>query len=243
MNINYSEQLRNVLEESQRQAVRHNNDILTPAHLLLVLMSDPTGRAVELMNKVTRDVSVYPLYKELDDNLFEVTQREQREPAVSELVNRLIKLSVLEARMLKSDIVDVEHLLLALFHNSEVQSMDFMKPFRQSGITYENLYQLITKEAGMPQMGADTTPDGDVDDDDDDEFENRTSGQGAPSRPQQGGNKAQAGSGDTPTLDKYGNDMTRAAEEGRLDPVVGREIEIERLAQILSRRKKNNPVL
>jgi len=239
MNINYSEQLKNVLEESHRQAIRHNNDILSPAHLLLVLMSDSSGRAVELLNKVSKDSTVYPLYKELDDSLFEVTQREQREPAVSELVNRLVKLSVLEARMLRSDVVDVEHLLLALFHNSEVQAMDFMKPFRQSGITYENLYHVITQEAGMPRMGADTTPDGD---DDDDEYESHQPGQGASPRTQ-AGNKAQAGNGDTPALDKYGNDMTRAAEDGRLDPVVGREVEIERLAQILSRRKKNNPVL
>lgn len=242
MNINYSEKLKNVLEESRRQAIRHNNDILTPAHLLLVLLSDSTGRAVELMNKVTKNVSVYPLYKELDDNLFEVTQRVDNEPAVSELVNRLVKLSVLEARMLKSEIVDVEHLLLALFHNSEVQAMDFMKPFRQSGITYDNLYRLITQEAGMPLMGADTSSGDGDDDDDDDEYESGASNQSQSSRAQSS-TRTQAGSGDTPTLDKYGNDMTRAAEEGRLDPVVGREVEIERLAQILSRRKKNNPVL
>ncbi len=242
MNINYSEQLRNVLEESRRQAIRHNNVLLTPAHLLLVLMSDASGHAVELMNKASKDGTVHSLYKELDDSLFEITQREPAEPAVSELVNRLVKLSVLEARMLKRDTVDVEHLLLAIFHNSEVQAMDFMKSFRQDGITYENLYRIITQEAGMPRMGADTTPDGDDEDEDDDVYEGSQTGRSEISRPQTG-NKSQAGSGDTPTLDKYGNDMTRAAEEGRLDPVVGRDVEIERLAQILSRRKKNNPVL
>ena len=240
MDINYSEQLRNVLEESRRQAVRHNNVLLTPAHLLLVLMSDASGHAVELMNKASKDGSILSLYKELDDNLYEVTQRESSEPAVSELVNRLVKLSVLEARMLKRDTVDVEHLLLAIFHNSEVQAMDFMKPFRQDGITYENLYRIITQEAGMPRLGADTTPDSE--DEDEEEYDGGSTGQSAAPRQTSGG-KAQPGGGDTPTLDKYGNDMTRAAEEGRLDPVVGREVEIERLAQILSRRKKNNPVL
>ncbi len=240
MNINYSEQLKTVLEDSRKEAIRHNNDIITPAHLLLVLSRDSQSAAAKLMNDISKNSSISSLSRELDDSLFEVTLREQNEPAVSELVNRLIKLSVLEARMLKCDVIEPIHLLLALFHNSEVQAMDFITPFRQEGISYERMYQQITRESGRHIMGADTTPDGDMDEDDD-EYNNEPSG--PTGNRQQSASRTQAGSGDTPTLDKYGNDMTRAAEEGRLDPVVGREVEIERLAQILSRRKKNNPVL
>ena len=168
MNINYSEQLKTVLESSRKEAVRHNNDIITPAHLLLVLSSDPQSQTAKLMNDISKNSLVSSLNRALDDSLFEVTQREQSEPTVSELVNRLIKLSVLEARMLKCDTIEPVHLLLALFHNSEVQAMDFIAPFRQEGISYERMYQQITRESGRPIMGADTTPDGDMDEDDDD---------------------------------------------------------------------------
>ncbi len=241
MEIIYSDELKKVFELSHTEAVRHNNEILTPAHLMLAMTSDTTSRVVSLMEKVSKGVSVYELRQQLDDSLYDASSQHVSAPTVSDLVNRLVKLSVLEARMLKSDTVDVEHLMLALFHNTEVQNMDFMKPFRQSGISYDNLYRMITDVSNAPRAGADTTPDGDLDEEEEDEAPQSYRG-AAPSRPS-GVPKGSAGAGDTPTLDKYGNDMTRAAEEGRLDPVVGREVEIERLAQILSRRKKNNPVL
>lgn len=242
MDINYSEDLKKVFELSHSEAVRHNNEVLTPAHLMLAMTADTDSRVVSLMEKVANGVSVYQLHQQLDDSLYDSSSDLATAPSVSDLVNRLVKLSVLEARMLKSEIVDVEHLMLALFHNSEVQSMDFMKPFRQSGLSYESLYRLIADVSNAPRMGADTTPDGELDEDEEETNASSGSHASSPSRPS-GGAKTTSGSGDTPTLDKYGNDMTRAAEEGRLDPVVGREVEIERLAQILSRRKKNNPVL
>lgn len=239
MNIKYSDQLKEVLELCHKEAVRHNNDCIMPAHVLLALTSDPNGQVTKIMENSAKTSSIDSLRHNLDDQLFEVTLREAQDPIVSELVNRLIKLSVLEARMLKNDTIEPIHLLLALFHNSEVQAMDFIIPFRQEGITYERMYQMITRQSDRPVMGADTTPDGDLDDEDDD-YNDQSSNRSSQSTQS---NRTQSISGDTPTLDKYGNDMTRAAEDGRLDPVVGREVEIERLAQILSRRKKNNPVL
>lgn len=240
MIINYSENLKKVLDMSHQQATRHNNEILTPAHLLLALTQDVNDKPYAMLVNVAGEDSAKRLVANLDDSLYEVSQQASDSPIVSDLVNRLVKLSVLEARMLRSDTVDTEHLLLAIFHNSEVQAMNFMDAFRHAGINYEALYKLVNKESGRTIMGADTTPgdEGLSEEDEDD----RQDGEIPPSRPQQGG-KGRPGAGDTPTLDKYGNDMTRAAEEGRLDPVVGREVEIERLAQILSRRKKNNPVL
>ena len=177
---------------------------------------------------------MYQLRDALDNSLYE--QPDSTEMlTVGDLANRIIKLSVLEARMLKSNIVDSEHLLLAIFHNSEVQNLEIMGIFRDAGVTYEALYRLLANVADAPQMGASFT-----DDDDDDEEEPFSSDR--PEAPQRPSSAPKRGN-DTPVLDKFGNDMTRAAEEGRLDPVIGREVEIERLAQILSRRKKNNPVL
>lgn len=251
MNINYSDQLKHILEQSRSEALKHNNTTLTPAHLMLALISDTDSRVVGFMERVSRGVSVCQLYKQLDDNLYDINRRDDPtvDIDVSDLVNRLIKLSVLEARMLKSDVVDTHHLLLALFHNSEVQAMDFMKPFRQSGISYENLYRLIAEAEGASQPSAGMATDGADDDEEDEESSPKSTSASSQSTSEQpGANSRQSSStgshsADTPTLDKYGNDMTRAAEDGRLDPVVGREVEIERLAQILSRRKKNNPVL
>jgi ATP-dependent Clp protease ATP-binding subunit ClpC len=140
--------------------------------------------------------------------------------------------------MLKSTVVDSEHLLLALFHNSEVQTLSIMEEFRNAGVTYDSLYKLLANVTDSPQMG----PSFSEDDDDEDEEDSAPKSERPGSTAQRATGSAKSAN-DTPVLDKFGNDMTRAAEEGRLDPVIGRDVEIERLAQILSRRKKNNPVL
>ena len=237
MNVIYSDNLKESLEKSRQEAVRHNNAVLTPAHLLLALLSESGGRVMSIIDRCTTSSSASALRQQLDDSLYNPGAIVSGEIELSEIVNRLIKLSVLEARMLKSEVVDTEHLLLAIFHNSEVQSMDFMRPFRQAGIGYESLCSLISNGHSAPGVVSEATGDTDDDDEAEDEQEVRYTSSAKTS------SGKSAASGDTPVLDKYGNDMTLAAEEGRLDPVIGREVEIERLAQILSRRKKNNPVL
>ena len=245
MEINFSNELKAVLEKSRQEAIRHNNSTITPEHLFLALLGDTGSRVFSLLEKVSRNVSVYQLRQQLDDALYDSTGPVQAEVSVSDLSNRLVKLSVLEARMLRSEVVDTEHLLLAILHNPEIQRMKFIVPFRQAGIDYASLLGLLSNVKGEPKAGAGYSED----EEDDDDMDSMPSGrQSNDSQRQQGGDKPSAtvrgrGNNDTPTLDKFGNDMTRAAEDGRLDPVVGRETEIERLAQILSRRKKNNPVL
>ncbi len=243
MDINFTEQLKNILELSRQEAVRHNNDIINPEHMFLAILGDTGSQVFSLLEKISRNVSVYQLRQQLDDSLFDASAgRIGGDVTASDLSNRLIKLSVLEARMLKSEAVDAIHLLLAILHNPEVQRMNFIVPFRQAGIDYPSLLALLQNNADSPRAGA-----GFTDDEDDEEEEERSQEAASRQRPAEDRNARQAaksrGNNDTPTLDKFGNDMTRAAEDGRLDPVVGREVEIERLAQILSRRKKNNPVL
>ncbi|MDE5808974.1 MAG: ATP-dependent Clp protease ATP-binding subunit [Muribaculaceae bacterium] len=237
MDTNYSEELKLVLNRSRREAMRLYNRVVTPGHMLLAIMTDTRGKGASLLGKITDDGTLYDLRVKLSEALAADRQPEG-EITVSDLSNRIIKLSVLEANFLKKNTVDVEHLLLAIFHNSEVQMLDFMKPFHDAGLTYESLKSALINE---PDEANDSLNDTDDDDDDDEETPERNQQsrfrQSRPQSPKQG-----SGS-DTPLLDKFGNDMTKAAEEGRLDPVVGREVEIERLAQILSRRKKNNPVL
>lgn len=239
MDINFSNEVKQVLENSRREAVRHNNSIITPEHLLLAMLADSGSRVFALLERVSRGSSMVTLRQQLDDSLYDTSAPLGGEIVASDLSNRLVKLSVLEARMLKSATVDTEHLLLALLHNPEIQHMEFIVPFRQAGVDYQSVLRLISNVKDSPTSGYGSTEE---EEDDDDEVPSGNDRQRQEPRQEQrrsGGRN----SADTPTLDKFGNDITRAAEEGRLDPVVGREKEIERLAQVLSRRKKNNPVL
>ena len=242
MEINFSNEVKAVLENSRKEAIRHNNSIITPEHLFLALLADTGSRVFALLERVSRGASVYQLRQQLDDSLYDATAPLGGEVVASDLSNRLVKLSVLEARMLKSSTVDTEHLLLALLHNPEIQHMEFIVPFRQAGIDYQAVLKMISNVKDSPRNGLGATEEDEDDDDDLGSSPRPASGQAdeSSSKRQSRGGKS---SNDTPTLDKFGNDITRAAEDGRLDPVVGREGEIERLAQILSRRKKNNPVL
>lgn len=241
MEINFSNEVKAVLENSRREAVRHNNSIITPEHMLLALLADTGSRVFSLLERVSSGTSVYQLRQQLDDSLYDATAPLGGEIVASDLSNRLVKLSVLEARMLKSDTVDTEHLLLALLHNPEIQHMEFIAPFRVAGIDYQSVLRLISSNvADSPKAGFEAADD-EEDEDGDAPYSGDQTRQGEPERSQS--RRQGRGSNDTPTLDKFGSDITRAAEDGRLDPVVGRENEIERLAQILSRRKKNNPVL
>ena len=237
MEANFSNELKYVLDQSRVEATRHNSSLIKAEHLLLAILSQTDSHAFKALRKLLSDESMYQLRDNLDNSLFEQPNA-SNVLAVSDLANRIIKLSVLEARMLKSNVVDSEHLLLAIFHNSEVQNMDIMGMFRDAGITYESLYKLLANVTDSPRMGASFSDDEDEDEDDDTigSGQQQSSSSARPTASSRRGN-------DTPVLDKFGNDMTRAAEEGRLDPVIGRDVEIERLAQILSRRKKNNPVL
>jgi ATP-dependent Clp protease ATP-binding subunit ClpC len=245
MEINFSNEVKTVLENSRKEAIRHNNSIITPEHLFLALLADTGSRVFALLERVSHDVSVYQLRQQLDDSLYDTTAPLGSEIVASDLSNRLVKLSVLEARMLKSETVDTEHLLLALLHNPEIQHMEFIVPFRKAGIDYQSVLKLLSNVKDTPQAGLGATDE----EDEDEEFSSQggssaSSASSSSNREDASRGKTQRKSGnDTPTLDKFGNDITKAAEEGRLDPVVGRENEIERLAQILSRRKKNNPVL
>ncbi|MDE6323751.1 MAG: ATP-dependent Clp protease ATP-binding subunit, partial [Paramuribaculum sp.] len=200
-----------------------------------------------MIDRVCTDTSAYELTQQLDKDLFEMglaSEPPTSQISASPMCNRLIKLSMLEARLLRSKDVDIEHLLLAIFHNQEIKEMNFMKPFSRANVSYEALYRPLADQAGITRMGGDFDDDEDddtIDDDAPQASDDSSSGgakhRSATSRP------ASVRSTETPTLDKFGHDMTRAAEENRLDPVIGRETEIERLAQILSRRKKNNPIL
>ena len=247
----YTTKFKEIVNSTPALAARHNSRYVMPEHLLLALISDPASDASKLVERASRGSTSKQLHENLDNELFNAAAESGysgtvslSDVSVSDLTGRIIKLSVLEARMLKSNVVDTIHLILAIFHNSDAQNSSFMEPFRRAGVTYESLYRLLAADSDKPM-----SLQRDGDDDDEEDEDEATPSAGAPagrqgasaSRQSHGGGSR--GNSDTPMLDKYGYDMTQAAEENRLDPVVGRDVEIERLAQILSRRKKNNPVL
>ena len=120
MNTIYTDQFKRVLEESQREAIRHNNRLVTPAHFLLALMRDTHGRPFKMIEKAADGVSAYQLLETLDGMLFDKNAESVREISVSDIANRIVKLSALESRLAGSEVIDVEHLLMAVFHNSYV---------------------------------------------------------------------------------------------------------------------------
>lgn len=233
-------------------AIHHNNSVIGPEHLLLALIGEKRQRTVKIMLNFVPESTLESLTSDLSRSLYERgiangNGSTINTVSISDLVSRIIRLSVLEARHRKVNEADVEHLLLALFHNTDIKEMKFITPFLNAGINYRSINNILYGEPEQPHMGFTSEEDDDDETDmDNDTGSSATSGSSyssASSTGVRGGSTGARKGGDTPTLDKFGRDMTRAAEENRLDPVVGREVEIERLAQILSRRKKNNPIL
>ncbi len=241
MEIKLTDELKNILNEATNVAMRCKSRRIMPEHLLAAMLMSPDGSCAAAFDKASGRIGFAADYAErmLAESYNPAAAETAETPVAASLTERLVKLSALEARMLKSTVVEPVHLLLALFHNSEVSIMGFMEPLQRAGLSYNVLYGVIN--GSTPKMGA-----GFADDDDDDD-EPADSTPDAGNAPQAKTDAAKGAAGkkgnDTPMLDKFGNDMTKAAAEGRLDPVIGRETEIERVAQILSRRKKNNPVL
>ena len=245
----YTKAAQELIDGLRTQCTAHNNPTVMPAHLLLELCKEGTPTAVLLENVVGAD-KLRELRTQLDLALYEPEATDGKDvDYFNRTLTLIIKLAIIEARYMKAQFVEPEHLLLSLLHSREVGNMSVFGPFFSAGLTYDSIARQLK---GEPKA-ADTAEESDSDegpskekDDDDGTTMDRPQSDTSSSESSKSGMQGKfrrSGKADTPMLDKFGNDMTKAAEEGRLDPVVGRETEIERLAQILSRRKKNNPVL
>ena len=236
MERNFSQHVKEILGYSREEAERLQNSNIVPEHLLLGIIRDGANRAVDVL--VGLGASLRTLKSSLENELSASNNHMEQtnELTISKSTDRVLKMSMLEARFMKSSETDTEHLLLAILKEPDSSAAKILNTY---DITYDEVAAFLKgnekPDFPSPSMGAGFT------DDDDDELEEDRNYR----REQQSGNSttAQRSNNETPVLDNFGTDMTKAAEEGRLDPVVGRENEIERLAQVLSRRKKNNPVL
>jgi ATP-dependent Clp protease ATP-binding subunit ClpC len=226
MTINYSETLHNILLFSAQEAERLGNNYVGPEHLLLGLLRNGNGKAIELLEQ--SHVNLIKIKQVIESQI-----RTDMEPSGIELpvlksAERIKKIMELEARSLMNETADTEHLLLAILKEKNNLAFDTLN---DEHISYDKIKAILSQTNNSPVQGAAFQDDEDEDED--------------PRRKQkaQPGPAASNKQSETPALDTFGTDITKAAKENRLDPIVGREKEIERLAQILSRRKKNNPVL
>lgn len=233
MERNFSKQAKTVLAYSREEAGRLLNHNLLPEHLILGIIRDGESRAIDAL----LSLGINPLaLKMAIENELSVDNDDfgQQEITISKSVDRVLKMSMLESRMMKSNETDTEHILLAILRDKSTSASRLL---HSNNVTYDDVLSYLKdclenpSHDIKPRMGAE------FDEDEEDE-EMQSSSSRTKSAPLSSNNNSE-----TPVLDNFGSDMTRAAEEGRLDPVVGREVEIERLAQILSRRKKNNPIL
>ncbi len=212
MEGNFSQRMQEVLRLSREEALRLGHDYIGTEHLLLAILREGGGMAVRILRNLGVDLA--RLQRAIEDNVrtYGGTLTIGNLPLTKQ-AERVLKLSYLEARALKADLIGTEHLLLALLREGDTIAAQILAHF---GITYEAARQ---------------------------ELQNILSGRPTASRTERAGRSRAPERVKTPVLDNFGRDLTKLALEGKLDPVIGREREIERVAQVLSRRKKNNPVL
>ncbi|MBM6993601.1 MAG: ATP-dependent Clp protease ATP-binding subunit [Prevotella sp.] len=235
MTSQFSPKVSEILAFSREEATRLASSYVGPEHLLLGILREKNGPVIDLFH--TLEINIEHIKDELEQRVR--TQDMESPIRTSELVlndqaSNILKLAVLEARIQHTQTVDVQHLLLAILHDQ--LNNGAKEVLEINNLDYEKAVQLFQKKPTTDGLGL---PDEDEEDADEPTFGDR---QANGQRKSATATQHQPG-GKTPVLDNFSTDLTRAAAEGKLDPVVGREKEIQRVTEILCRRKKNNPIL
>ena len=227
MEAKFSPRVKDVISYSREEALRLGHDYIGAEHLLLGLIREGDGVAIKVIKSLGIDTA--RLRKSVEDavrgtagtnvNLGNIPLTKQAE--------KVLKITYLEAKIFKSEVIGTEHLLLSILRDEDNIASQILSQFN---VNYEVFKSQLENFKLNPSAEAPQNPAGG-----DDEYKEEDN-YSAPKKPTDSKSK-------TPVLDNFGRDLTRAAEEGKLDPIVGREKEIERVSQILSRRKKNNPIL
>jgi len=237
MDNNFSTQVKEIISYSREEALRLGNDFIGAEHLMLGLIRDQENTAIKVLRQL--NVNLGELRKEIE---LAVKDKSGKNIAninslpLTKQAEKVIRVTVLEAKALKSPMVETEHLLLSILKNKENIATQILNQFDVD-------YDLFRNELGMvgSSPSAPSTPSSEYQEEGDDDFEDEKGrggfGGGTKSKP------TSTSKTKTPVLDNFGRDITKLAEQDALDPIVGRDAEIERVSQILSRRKKNNPIL
>lgn len=227
MEAKFSNRVKEVISLSREESLRLGHDYIGTEHLLLGMIREGEGIAISIL----KDLSVS--LDELKQTIEQATKGTATHN-VKNLANipltrqseKVLKITYLEAKIFKAPLIGTEHLLLSILRDEDNLATQILHKF---DVSYDVVKEMLEHKADSPLAASDT-------DDPDDE----------PSRIFGGGGRGEGRSAEksrTPVLDNFGRDLTKYAEEGKLDPIVGRDSEIERVGQILSRRKKNNPIL
>ncbi|WP_109697669.1 ATP-dependent Clp protease ATP-binding subunit [Chitinophaga deserti] len=227
MDQNFSPQVKEIITFSREEALRLGNDFIGTEHLLLGIIREGEGTAVKILQAL--NVDLYELRKEVELAIKDKTGKNIaniNSLPLTRQAEKVIRVTVLEAKALKSPTVETEHLMLSILKNKENVCTQILQQFDVDYDTFKN-------ELGFVKSA---DPKAEFDDPGEEEFEDERKSYA--SKQKQTNTKSK-----TPVLDNFGRDITKLAESNSLDPIVGREKEIERVSQILSRRKKNNPIL
>ena len=234
MNNQFTQRVSDIIMYSKEEANRLRNSYIGPEHLLLGLIREGEGKAIEILFNL--QINLQDIKNQLETivkNNAENDTTYDENISFNDKASKVLKLCILEAKLLRNIAADSEHILLAIM---KVKDNTAFHVLESNGVTYEKIKLTLQPD---PHAGLGFSED----EDEDEDIRQSPSGNKSNAAQQQARPAQKKPANDTPVLDNFGTDMTRAAEEGKLDPVVGRVKEIERLAQILSRRKKNNPIL
>ncbi|MBP5995032.1 MAG: ATP-dependent Clp protease ATP-binding subunit [Crocinitomicaceae bacterium] len=226
MEAKFSPRVKDLISHSRDEAVRLMNEFVGAEHLLLGLIRLNEGTGVHILQEFNLDLTKVKAEVEKILSKSSVTYIANLNLPLLKQTENIIKQSYLEAKEFKSPIIGTEHLLLTILRNEDSVACQVLNKY---GVMYENArdeYEVMLEERKQPKAEFPSNSGGN------EEEENY----GTPRKPADPKSK-------TPVLDNFGRDLTKMAEAGKLDPIVGREKEIERVSQILSRRKKNNPIL
>ncbi|MCS6833188.1 MAG: AAA family ATPase, partial [Flammeovirgaceae bacterium] len=228
MEHKFSNRVKDVMKLSREEAIRLGHDYVGTEHLLLGMIREGEGTAISILKKLGVDLN--ELKKTIEQTTKGTATRNLKNLSNIPLTpqsEKALKVTSIESKIFKSNTIGTEHLLLAILREEDNLGAQILRKY---DITYELVKQMLEYEKENPEitLGPDT----------DDEGDEPSGRMFSNPREQKGMEKSK-----TPVLDNFGRDLTKMAEEGKLDPIVGREKEIERVAQILSRRKKNNPIL
>ena len=226
MKIKYSTEFSQALLYSREEALRMQSVAVNDRHLLLGLLRDSNNEASKLISHIYENLD--DIRKEIEQTIMPENIISINQLSINATASEILKTCVEEALNSNAPLISTAHLLLAILKDTNCETAQLLNA---KGIKYDNVKQLLTPQKQNIQSSFDfEEEENQMSDDDKNQFHTESPQTREPKQ-------------ETPFLDKFGMDLTRKAETGKLDPVVGRTNEIERIAQILSRRKKNNPIL
>ena len=233
MEAKFSNRVKEVISLSREEALRLGHDYIGTEHLLLGMIREGEGVAVAVLKKL--GVPLDDLRSEIEKISKGTATFQIKNLATSPLTRaseKVLKITYLEAKIFKAQLIGTEHLLLSILRDPDNLATQLLNKF---DVAYDVVKEMLEYQDKQPMASSDTE---DPDDDSSKMFGSGSSSSSAGKEKKGAGEKSR-----TPVLDNFGRDLTKLAEDNKLDPIVGREKEIERVAQILSRRKKNNPIL